>query len=89
MKKNIHDNLQELNSLLTSADKVLYTANGNRLEIFGKGKIEFVVGNYKLEQEFIIGNLDSTDGILSTYFLEKNDCDIMIQKKKNQKKPEQ
>lgn len=82
MKKNIHDNLQELNSLLTSADKVLYTANGNRLEIFGKGKIEFVVGNYKLEQEFITGNLDSIDGILSTYFLEKNDCDIMIRKRK-------
>lgn len=82
MKKNIHDNLQELNSLLTSADKVLYTANGNRLEIFGKGKIEFVVGNYKLEQEFIIGNLDSINGILSTDCLEKNDCDIMIQKRK-------
>lgn len=82
MKKNIHDNLQELNSLLTSADKVLYTANGNRLEIFGKGKIEFVVGNYKLEQEFIIGNLDSINGILSTDCLEKNDCDIMIRKRK-------
>lgn len=81
LKKNIHDNLQ-LNSLLTSADKVLYTANGNRLEIFGKSKIEFVVGNYKLEQEFIIGNFDSIDGILGTDFLEKNDCDIMIRKKK-------
>lgn len=68
--------------MLTSADKVLYTANGNRLEIFGKGKIEFVVGNYKLEQEFIIGNLDSINGILSTDCLEKNDCDIMIRKRK-------
>lgn len=44
LKKNIRDNLQ-LNSLLTSADKVLYTANGNRLEIFGKSKTEFVVGD--------------------------------------------
>lgn len=68
--------------LLASADKVLYAANGNRLEIFGKGKIEFVVGNYKLEQEFIIGNLDSIDGILGTDFLEKNDCDIMIRNRK-------
>lgn len=67
--------------MLTSADKVLYTANGNRLEIFGKSKIEFVVGN-KLEQEFIIGNLDSIDGILGTDFLEKNDCNIMIRKRK-------
>lgn len=48
LKKNIHDNLQ-LNSLLTSSDKVLYTADGNRLEIFGKSKIEFVVGNYNLD----------------------------------------
>lgn len=68
--------------MLASADKVLYAANGNRLEIFGKGKIEFVVGNFKLEQEFIIGNLDSIDGILGTDFLEKNDCDIMIRKRK-------
>lgn len=44
--------------------------------------MEFVVGNYKLEQEFIIGNLDSIDGILGTDFLEKNDCDIMIRKRK-------
>lgn len=68
--------------MLTSSDKVLYTADGNRLEIFGKSKIEFVVGNYNLEQEFIIGNLDSIDGILGTDFLEKNDCDIMIRKRK-------